>query len=251
MWTDLEKVAPDDISTDVSTVAAAWNTSVEAGMNRDAYAAFSNALLNGPALGRVSEYIAANCGPEFAGSVGEEAAADQDEIVLDDSWTDNDGYEYRVLLFGPTRYTPITDTANAAPGQSLFGFTHELSGILINETEGHNAQPGQVNLVVGWPDGSTACDAIDKTNSDNTQLAEGFCGRAFEVNGIGDTLFDGESANFTGQVGTIYSFVINEEDISMYETAFATPPVYAIATKETGFGSTATTCVATVQTACR
>lgn len=66
LWTDLAKVAPTEIQTDVEATRDAWLTSEQGAVSQNATSVVANALLNGAPAGRVNTYIGENCGWQHA-----------------------------------------------------------------------------------------------------------------------------------------------------------------------------------------
>lgn len=66
MWVDLAKVAPDEIQTDTEAVRDAWKATEDAAKSGDYLSVISNSIINMSATQRVNDYIADNCGAEYA-----------------------------------------------------------------------------------------------------------------------------------------------------------------------------------------
>lgn len=65
MWTDLAKVAPDEIQTDTEAVRDAWKQAAEAAQNGNYVGALTAALTNSGPTNRVNAYIAEHCGRDY------------------------------------------------------------------------------------------------------------------------------------------------------------------------------------------
>lgn len=66
MWSDLAKVAPDEIQTDTEAVRDAWKATEDAANSGDFFGVFSSAFSNSGPTERVNDYIGENCGAEYA-----------------------------------------------------------------------------------------------------------------------------------------------------------------------------------------
>lgn len=248
MWSDLADAAPPEIKTDVEATKDAWASAESAASQRDVLAALNNALLNSAAVSRVSKYIAANCGAEYAptGVGGAAAPTVTTGILLDDSWTTSDGYSYRVVLYRPVAPQTTLDVANAAPGRADLSFVLKVSGTIFNLTAGHNAPvPDGLRVAAGWARPNIVCDALDASMADNAELNDSYCGRTFDVAAASSSIPVGGSVDFQGAVGTIFPLVLAESAGSATEAAVKSPNAWAVLSGGGGISPSVDSCIST------
>lgn len=84
-------------------------------------------------------------------------------LSLTDSWTDSNGYSYKLTLDTLTS-SSTTDTANALPGKADVSYTYTASGTLENTTAQRNAPypvgalgPSSILVEPVWTAGAPAC----------------------------------------------------------------------------------------------
>lgn len=250
MWTELAKVAPDDIKTDTETMKEAWDNAQEAAQNRDVFGALFNAVSNTGPGGRVNAYIATRCGSEYApfgtGATTSPGSGGTSPL-LDTTWTDEDGYQYRVVLLGPASYNPTVDIAGAKPGYALLEFRLTTTGTIYNLTPERNARiPGRMVAAAAWKD-PTVCEELG--NWDNADLPEPYCGRGWEIAASTTNLPVGGSQDFQASVGTISPLGVPESSVDALNGALANPDAWVITISDQP-GRVPNVCISNVETLC-
>ncbi|WP_157171762.1 hypothetical protein [Nocardia higoensis] len=246
MWREIAAVAPAEIQSDAEATASAWDTAEQEGIDRDGAGALANALLNTGSLTRLSTYIAEHCGEDLApGPVPQSptTTVHQSATLLDQTFSDKAGYQYRVVLKGPAVYTPVVDIANAKPGAAIFSFTLATTGTIYNLTPNRNAPlPEGAVVAAAWPSSSQACQVLS-ANASNADVTSGYCGRQFEINAPSTTIASGGSLNFTSMVGLILPLELDESMLPSVQSSFQTPSGWAFMTGGAGIASVPNVCV--------
>lgn len=247
MWADLVDVAPADIKSDVQEVHDAWATAEDKAVERDVLGALTNAVLNSGSVSRVNSYIAENCGTEYAplggGRSTTTSTAASSAAVLDQEFTDDDGYRYRVVINGPATYDSTVDVVNSKPGSAAFGFTLQTTGTIYNETSGRNAPfPEGMVAAALWSEGSQACSTLGSQLT-NADVNSNYCGRQFETFASSTTIPAGSSLSFSVVAGLNLPISIPEASADEIEASFERPDGWAVITGITGMASAPDMCV--------
>lgn len=107
MWKQIAAVAPEEIRADAEAVAESWNSVTDTTTSRDYLSAFVNAVIASGSTERVNAYIYNNCGPQHAplgNPNSSQPNPNASSIALDQELTDENGYSYRLILFGPGNF---------------------------------------------------------------------------------------------------------------------------------------------------
>lgn len=245
MWRELADVAPADIQMDAEVVRDAWERQEENAAGMDWAAALATGLLNSGSMSRVDEYVRVNCDGDYTvdttGTDGdgeepvEPAEPEPAPAILEDAWTDDDGYTYAFEL---STFTPTTevDIANARPGEANVTWAYALTGTLTNTTPERNAPRAKVLVEAIWPAGSVICsldssNVVDAWSSNTPGQGEQFCSLSnfpFSLESPSD-LSMGTSLPVQTQWGGMFPLVVPEASADALVAELQSPAGWVIA----------------------
>lgn len=245
MWKELADVAPDDIQADVESVSEAWQQQEDNAGSMDWMAILSTGLLNSGSMSRVDTYVRENCDGDFSvadASVEEEVSEEVEPeptpepvpAILEDAWTNEDGYSYTFTLDSAVG-TAMKDIANAKPGEANISWNYSFTGTFQNTTPERNAPGAIVKVTPAWAAGSLVCSVssmvISHAWSSNTDgRDEAFCSLApfpFTLGSdadipMGGTIFDETSG------GGMVQFAVPEASADAIIAELQSPTLWAI-----------------------